>query len=224
MEAPAEAEGKGGPALSVPERRFAFFEVTLSGTHALGGNGERKSFLLARQEQKAKVAWRAAPKTFEGAFLAADGRNETGLPVFAAPAALFLEDAYVGRGRLPEIPEGEEFKIDFGRDPSVQVRRTERERRREDGGVFSRVKRVRFRYEITAQNFRKEAVPLTVLDQVPVPRHKDIVVKDLEITGGGKEGEQGEIRWEVSLGAGEKRMLGLSFTVEYPADKEIHGL
>jgi len=224
MEAPEEGEAKGALAPPAPERRFVFFEVTLAGTHALGGNGERKSFLLARQEQKAKVAWRAAPKTIEGAFLAADGRNETGLPVFAAPAALFLEDAYVGRGRLPDIPEGEEFKIDFGKDPSIQVRRTERERRREDGGVFSRVKRVRFRYEITAQNFRKETVPLTVLDQVPVPRHKDIVVKDLEITGGGKEGEQGEIRWEFSLGAGEKRVLGLSFTVEYPADKEIHGL
>jgi hypothetical protein len=67
-------------------------------------------------------------------------------------------------------------------------------------------------------------VPLTVLDQVPVPRHKDIVVKDVEIAGGGKTGEQGEIKWELSLAPGEKKVLGLSFTVEYPADKEIYGL
>jgi hypothetical protein len=74
------------------------------------------------------------------------------------------------------------------------------------------------------QNFRKETVPLTVLDQVPFTRHKDIVVKDVEIAGGGKAGEQGEITWEFPLAGGEKKVLGLSFTVEYPADKEIHGL
>src|SRR3990172_7113531 len=217
-------EAKEEVFLPPPARRFASLEATLEGRYALGGSGEKKAFLLARQEQKAAVAWRAVPKMVEGAYLAANGRNETGLPVFSAPAALFLEDAYVGRGHMPDIPEGEEFRIDFGQDPGVRIQRKERERKREEGGVFAKVKRTRFRYEITAQNFRKEAVPLTVLDQVPFPRHKEIVVKDVEITGGGKAGEQGEITWEFSLAAGEKMVLGLSFTVEYPADKEIHGL
>ncbi len=217
-------EAKEEGALPPPARRFASLEATLKGRHALGGNGEKKTFLLVRQEQKTEVAWRAVPKMIEGAYLEANGRNETGLPVFAAPAALFLEDAYVGRGRLPDIPEGEEFKIDFGQDPGVQIKRKELERRREEAGVFAKVKRTRFRYEITAQNFRNEAVSLTILDQIPFPRHKDIVVKDVEIAGGGKTGEQGEITWEFPLAAGEKKVLGLSFTVEYPADKEIHGL
>ncbi len=207
-----------------PQKRYASFEVTLEGRHSLPGDGEKKMFPLSRQQQTTKVAWRSIPRVTEGAFLAADGKNESGLPIFAAPAGLFLEDAYAGRGRLPDIPEGEEFKIDFGKDPGVLVKRKERLRKREDGGVFAKVKRVRFRYEITAQNFRNETVPLTVLDRVPFPRHKDIVVKDVEITGGGKQEEQGEVKWEVSLAKGEKKVLGLSFTVEYPADKEIHGL
>lgn len=223
VSAPA-AEAREEDAPPPPARRFASFEVTLAGTHGLGGDGERKTFLVARQDQESAISWRAVPKTTEGAYVAADGRNETGLPVVSAPASLFLEDAYVGRGSLPDIREGEEFRIDFGKDPSVAVSRKELSRRREEGGVFSRVKRVRFRYEITAQNFRKEPVPLTVLDQVPVPRHKDIAVKDLEIEGGGKEGELGEIRWELTLAPGEKKVLGLSFTVEHPADREIHGL
>lgn len=219
-----DAGAPGEAALPAPARRFASFEVTLDGRQSLEGGGQKKTFVLSRREQGVTVAWRAVPKVIEGAFLAAEGRNKTGLPVFAAPAALFLEDAYVGKGRLPDIPEGEEFRIDFGKDPSVAVERKELERRREDGGVFSRVKRVRFRYEISAHNFRGETVPLTVLDQVPVPRHEDIVVKDVEISGGGKRGEQGEVAWEFPLAAGEKKVLGLSFTVEYPADREIHGL
>lgn len=222
-EAPA-SEAQEAPSLPPPGKRFASFDVTLDGRHSLGGNGEKKTFLLARQEQRTEVSWRAVPKTAEGAFVGAKGKNETGLPVTDAPAGLFLEDAYVGRGRLPDIPEGEEFTIDFGKDPGVTVKRMERERKREDGGVFAKVKRVRFRYGITVQNFRKETVPLTVIDQLPVPRHGEIAVKEVEITGGGKEGERGEIRWAFPLSPGERRELGFSFTVEYPADREIHGL
>jgi len=224
MDGLEQEEARRAPGTPPPERKFASFEVTLDGRHTLPGDGEKKMFLLARQEQATSVAWRSIPRVTDGAYLAADGRNETGLPVFAAPAGLFLEDAYAGKGRLADIPEGGEFRIDFGKDPGVQVTRKERMRRREDGGVFSRVKRVRFRYEITAQNFRKETVPLTVLDRLPVPRHKDIVVRDVEITGGGKEGDQGEVRWEFPLAAGAKKVLELSFTVEYPADREIDGL
>ena len=221
--APAAGE-REEQALPPPARRFASVAVTLEGRHPLGGGGQKKTFVLFRREQGVTVVWRAVPKMVEGAFLAAEGRNDTGLPVFAAPAALFLGEAYVGRGSLPDIPEGEEFRIDFGKDPSVRVERKELERSREDGGIFSRVKRVRFRYELTARNLRGRTVPLAVADQVPVPRHEDIVVKDVEISGEGKRGELGEVAWEFSLAPGEKRVLGLSFTVEYPADKEIHGL
>lgn len=217
----AEAEEE---ALPPPERRFASFEVTLEGTHALSGNGEKKTFTLARREQKANVAWRSVPWIAEGAYLSAEGRNESGLPILSSPAGLFVEEAYAGKGRLQDIPEGAEFTIDFGTDDAVRVRRREIERKREEGGVFSKVKRVRFRYEIETANHRKETAPLTVIDRIPVPRHKDIVVKDVEVSGGGKVGEAGGVTWEFPLAPGEKRKLGLSFTVEYPADKEIYGL
>jgi len=226
----ASTEGQGDDATDRPApapsvaRRFASMEVTLPGRQDLSGVGERKTFSLARAEQKAKVAWRAIPRVADGAFLSADGVNEGGLPILAAPATLFLDDAYVGMGAVKEVGEKAPFRVDFGRDEAVQVMRREISRVREDGGVFSKVKRVRFRYEIKVRNSRAEEVRLTVADRVPVPKHQDIVVKDLEITGGGKAGGQGEISWDLRLKPAESTVLGLSFTVEYPADKEIHGL
>ena len=211
------------PAPSVA-RRFASLEVTLADRQDLSGVGERKTFSLARTEQKANVAWRAIPRVVDGAFLSADGVNEGGLPILAAPATLFLDDAYVGAGAMKEIGEKAPFRVDFGRDEAVSVVRKEISRVREDGGVFSKVKRVRFRYEITVRNSRPEEVRLSVADRIPVPRHQDIVVKDLEITGGGKAGGQGEITWDLRLKPAISTVLGLSFTVEHPADKEIYGL
>jgi uncharacterized protein (TIGR02231 family) len=226
----ASKEGQGDDATDRPApapsvaRRFASMEVTLPGRQDLSGVGERKTFSLARAEQKANVAWRAIPRVADGAFLSANGVNEGGLPILAAPATLFLDDAYVGMGAVKEVGEKAPFRVDFGRDEAVQVTRREISRVREDGGVFSKVRRVRFRYEIKVRNSRVEEVRLTVADRVPVPKHQDIVVKDLEITEGGKAGGQGEILWDLRLKPAESTMLGLSFTVEYPADKEIHGL
>ncbi len=227
-----DAEAAPAPAAPEPERKFASFEATLPGTRALPGNGEKKSFTLARREQKTKVAWRAVPAFVDGAFLAADGTNQSGLPVLSAPAALFLDDAFVGRGHLADIPDGADFKIDFGKDDSVRVKRKEIARVEEKGGIFTKTRRIRYRYEITAENFRKDGAPLTVRDRIPVSHNKEIVVKDVEITGGGKvatpgEGKDvvpGEVTWELSLGPGEKKVLGLSFAVESPADREIDGL
>lgn len=211
------------PAPSVA-RRFASMEVTLTGRQDLSGVGERKTFSLARTEQKANVAWRAIPRVADGAFLSADGVNEGGLPILAAPATLFLDDAYVGAGATKEIGEKAPFRVDFGKDEAVAVARKEISRVREDGGVFSKVKRIRFRYEITVRNSRPEEVHLSVADRIPVPKHQDIVVKDMEITGSGKAGGQGEITWDLHLKPAQSTVLGLSFTVEYPADKEIYGL
>ncbi len=227
-----EAKAEAPAPAPEPERKFASFEATLPGTHALPGNGEKKTFTLARREQKTRVAWRAIPALVEGAFLAADGKNDSGLPVLSAPAALFVDGGYVGRGHLADIPEGAEFRIDFGKDDFVRVKRREIARVEEKSGIFTKTRRIRYRYEITAENFRKGAAPLSVRDRIPVSHNKEIVVKDVEITGGGKvaalgEGKDvvpGEVTWEISLGPGEKRVLGLSFAVESPADREIDGL
>jgi uncharacterized protein (TIGR02231 family) len=220
------------PPMPAPLRRFASFEVTLDGLQALPGSGEKKSLLLARREQKGAVSWLSIPKIADGAFVTAEGSNGTGLPLLQAPAALFLEDAFVGNGfvtdaagRPAEVPEGAAFRIGFGKDPSIQAVRKEILRQKEEGGVFGRVKRVRYRYEYNVSNFRKEAATLTMLDRIPVPQSKEIEIKDVEAPGakvGGKE--PGEVRWELPLAPGEKKALTLSFTAEYPADRDVEGL
>ncbi|HEY5995523.1 MAG TPA: DUF4139 domain-containing protein [Candidatus Deferrimicrobiaceae bacterium] len=220
------------PPMPAPLRRFASFEVTLDGLQALPGSGEKKSLLLARREQKSAVSWLSIPKVADGAFVTAEGSNGTGLPLLQAPAALFLEDGFVGNGfvtdeagRPAEVPEGAAFRIGFGKDPSVQVIRKEVLRRKEEGGVFGRVKRVRYRYEYNVSNFRQEPATLTMLDRIPVSSSKEIEIKDGEAPGakvGGKE--PGEVRWELPLAPGEKKALTLSFTAEYPSDREVEGL
>jgi uncharacterized protein (TIGR02231 family) len=224
------------PPTPAPVRRFASFDVALEGNQSLPGTGEKKAFLLARREQKGSVSWLSVPKLADGAFVTAEGRNETGLPLLQAPASLFLEDAFVGAGfvtdaagRPAEVPEGASFRIGFGKDPSLQVVRRETLRRKDEGGVFTRSRRVRWRYEYTVSNFRKEPATLTVLDRIPVAKSREIEVKDVEAPGatlGGKEPgrEPGEVRWELSLAPDERKVLSLSFTVEYPGDREVDGL
>jgi uncharacterized protein (TIGR02231 family) len=224
--APAPEEEEAEEPAPVVVRNFASLEVELPQSATLSGRGQKKTFLLSNRSVPVKVTWRSIPRVTEGAFVNAEGKNETGLPILPAPASLFLDSAFAGKGALSQVAEGENFRIDFGRDDAVPVSRKEIRRVGEEGGVLTKVRRVSFRYEITAQNFRKSEVPLTVLDRIPVPRQKEIVLKDLEVSDGGKVGqkEAGEVQWDLALKPGEKKVLSLSFTVEYPADKEIVGL
>jgi uncharacterized protein (TIGR02231 family) len=224
------------PPMPAPVRRFASFEIALDGPQTLPGSGEKKAFLLARKEQKSSVSWLSIPKSADGAFVTAEGVNGTGLPLLQAPAALFLEDAFIGSGfitdasgRPAEVPEGAAFRIGFGKDPSLQAVRKETLRQKDEGGMFARFKRVRYRYEYTVSNFRREPATLTLLDRIPVARSKEIEVKDVEAPGakiGGREPgrDPGEVRWELPLAPGEKKVLSLSFSVEYPVDRDVEGL
>lgn len=220
------------PPMPAPLRRFASFEVTLDGPRTLSGNGAKQSLLIARREQKSAVSWLSIPKVADGAFVTAEGSNATGLPLLQAPAALFLEDAFVGNGfvtdaagRPADVPEGAAYRIGFGKDPSLQAIRKEVLRQKDEGGVFGRVKRVRYRYEYAVSNFRGEPATLTMLDRIPVAHSKEIEIKDVEAPGA-KPGvrEPGEVRWELPLAPGEKKVLSLSFGVEYPAEKDVEGL
>lgn len=220
------------PPMPAPVRRFASLELAIEGPQSLAGSGEKKSILLSRREQKGTVSWLSIPRIADGAFVTAEGNNETGLPLLSAPAALFLEDAFVGNGtvtdaagRPAELPEGAPFRIGFGKDPSLQAVRKQLLHQKDEGGVFGRVKRVRYRYEYTVTNFRKEPATLTMLDRIPVAKSKEIEIRDVEAPGakvGAKE--PGEVRWEIALAPGEKKVLSLSFGVEYPAEKVVDGL
>lgn len=132
---------------------------------------------------------------------------------------------YVGRSRLDTIAPGQPFDIHLGVDEGIKVRREEVVREKGEGGMFSKVHRTRFAYEITVENFKRTSEEITVQDQVPVSQDQEIEVDNLRSSVEPIEKtERGILKWSFKLAPQEKKVIRVEFTVSHPLDKPVAGL
>ena len=76
-------------------------------------------------------------------------------------------------------------------------------------------------WRITVKNTRKEAVSLTLQDQIPVSQNSNINVTVEELSGGKLNQERGFVTWQLQLQPGEQRELILQYRVKYPKNRRL---
>jgi hypothetical protein len=79
-------------------------------------------------------------------------------------------------------------------------------------------------YDIVVKNTKKEAVTVTLEEQLPISQEKEIIVTALELSGGELNTTTGLVTWKISLQPGESITKKFNFSVKYPKDKTINGL
>ena len=77
------------------------------------------------------------------------------------------------------------------------------------------------RFETRLTNLSSDPIKVTVKDQIPVSREKEITVETLELSGFSLDRETGLLTKEVPLPAGETVTLTLSYKVAWPKDKQL---
>ncbi|HNP49483.1 MAG TPA: DUF4139 domain-containing protein, partial [Bacteroidia bacterium] len=79
-------------------------------------------------------------------------------------------------------------------------------------------------YKITVRNGKKEAIDLTLQDQIPVSKNDDIKVNLNDYSSGDYNKESGKITWKLSVQPTQTEIRNLKFTVKYPKDQIVGGL
>jgi uncharacterized protein (TIGR02231 family) len=191
------------------------------------GSGKARSVALSRFPLKAKIARVTAPRVEPSVFLIAKAVNETGLPLLAGQAGVYVGEEFVGRSPLPATPPGGEIELAFGADGRVEVERRVLERKHETSGVVSKDEIFRYRVRVLLKNRYAASVDVRLLDLVPVSRDEKIEVKLLEGTTAAtrEDPERPGVKiWELKLGAREERAIELRYEVRYPRGFPIQGL
>ena len=191
------------------------------------GSGKARTVALSRFPLKAKIARVTAPRTEPSVFLIARAVNETGLPLLAGAAGVYVGAEFVGRAPLPATPPGGELEMAFGADGRVEVERRVLERKHETSGVVSKDEVFRYRVSVVLKNRYPTPVEVRLLDLVPVSREEKIVVKILEGTTAPtrEDPERPGVKiWELKLGPREERTVELRYEVRYPRGFPIQGL
>ncbi|MBC7363627.1 MAG: mucoidy inhibitor MuiA family protein [Candidatus Aminicenantes bacterium] len=190
------------------------------------GDGVERRVPVAVEKLTTNFDYLAIPKIQETVFLRARAKNTLGYPLRPGKVDLFTGQDFTGNGYLKYVPVGDEFKMFFGSDAQVKVKRelVKKEKSKTSGVFKDKVQKISLAYKITLENLRHRPVEVELVDQIPVSQVKYIVVKDVKITPApDKQDEKGIITWKVTLEPGKKLEFKLSFSVEYPVGLELPG-
>jgi uncharacterized protein (TIGR02231 family) len=191
------------------------------------GSGQARKVPLARFPLHAEIVRTAAPRVEGAAFLTAKAVNDTGFPLVAGVAGVYVGDELAGRAAIAATPPGGELQLAFGVDERIEVERKVLERRRESSGLLTKDDVVRYRVRIAVKNRYAAPVAVKLLDLVPVSRDEKIRVALLDGTTAPtrEDPERPGVRvWELSLAPREEKAVELRYEIRFPRGFPVAGL
>lgn len=196
----------------------------IAGRTTVPETGETKRVQIDEMELDPALAVRAVPKREQKAYLYAKLSVARGTPLLPGQVSLFRDSTFVGNGNLPLLAPGEEHELGFGIDDAIRVRYAIAEEKRAETGIITSSKTDTRSYRITVKNLHERAIPLTVLDQIPVSQNADIKV---ELTGKTAptrrdvDDKRGVLAWDMTLAPDEERVIEFGYRTTWPAAKKI---
>lgn len=232
MKAVEDAEGMPSRAVKtpVPATMNNYVQVDNNGIntsfdidlpYSIPSDGQAHMVAIKTYQLPATYTYYTVPKLDRDAFLQARITNWEDLNLLPASTNIFYEGSYVGQGYIDMRNVKDTMNLSLGRDKKIVIRR-ERDKELKVVKTLGSNIRESFVYTISMRNTRKEAVTVTVLDQIPISNDKDIVIEDRELGGGVYDETKGFIKWEVELKPNEAKNLRFGYTIKYPKGKNIN--
>jgi uncharacterized protein (TIGR02231 family) len=165
-------------------------------------------------EIPAMYEYYVAPKYDKDAFLTAKIVDWEQYDLMAGNMKLYFEDTYLGDSYL-NVNNQDTLSISLGRDKGVIVTRTKLTDFRKKQSLGSNKTDSRG-YEIILRNTKHQPINLTIEDQFPISKSKEIEVNDQEADEAEINKETGKITWKLVLEPNKEKKLKHKFTVKSP--------
>jgi uncharacterized protein (TIGR02231 family) len=221
---PSAAPVAAEEAKSVVETQAFQAVYGISGRVTVPSTGEPKRVQIDTAELDPALMVRTVPKREQKAYLYAKVTIARGSPMLPGQVALFRDGTFVGNGKLPQLSPGEEYELGFGADDHVRVRHAIAEEKRSETGIISTSKTDVRNFRITLKNLHERAIPVAVIDQIPVSQNADIKIELIGKTAPSKrdlDDKRGILAWEMKLEPDEERLVDFGYRVSWPAAKRI---
>jgi uncharacterized protein (TIGR02231 family) len=190
---------------------------------AVAADGTPHRTTVATATVDARLDHVVAPAVDPSAHLRATVVNTAGHALPAGPLSAFLDGAFVGTTSIDATAPGAELELHLGVDDRVAVERELMERtphRALLGGKISAVER----WRIEVHNGRPTAVRLVVRERVPVSRHPDVQVVDVDVKPEPAERDElGRLEWTASVEPGGTWEASVRFGVRHARDLSVVG-
>lgn len=192
---------------------------------SLLANNEEERVTILKETLTSEPSYITVPKLNKYAFLEATINNTLEYPILAGGASVFINDSFVGYAAISEKLPGEELTMPLGIDESIKVERKLLKKEKAKKGITNSKERILYTFNIEVENLKSQAMEIKILDQLPISRNKDIVVKLKNIDNKfDKIDENGIMEWTKKLDKKGKFSVTYSFYIEYPKGTNISGI
>jgi len=211
----------------------ATMPVTLAGGYDLtytalapetvqSGKGARRVALLSRNWPVA-VERKLFPALAPDAYLVAELKSAEKEPLPGGQANLFVGADPAGVATLGLLVPGETVTLPLGLDRAIRPIRNVAVITTEKG-VISKDEISQYTVTIEVANPYPTAIPLRILDQIPVARDSNVEVKLLRAEPGpaSRDAVTGAMEWRVSLGAKAKSTITFVYSLKRKKGYRLH--
>lgn len=219
-------EEESAPLITAEEFATEFTaEYRIPGRVSITSNRQLRMYPVSEEAFDAELVARAVLSVETLARLEATFTYERDVPIEAGRVQLYRDGSYIGLASLPLLLPGSDVRVPFGVDERIRI--NVRDERAESGrrGMLNKqiLSEHRRRYEITS--YHGTALPIEVIDRVPVPKESDIKVEVLDGATAPSirdlDGKEGVYLWKLPGTPRKTEMIRHYYSVRYPGDRML---
>lgn len=208
--------------IEVKEQKAQFgYEFEIKQPLTMTSDGKTTTTEIARYQLPATYQYLGIPRADKDAFLVADATEWQQYSLLEGEASVYFENSFVGKTILDPTVITDTLHFSLGRDNGIRIQRAQisgRSTRR----LLSTTQEQDLTWRITVKNSRKEAVSLTLRDQIPVSENSNITVTTEELSGGQLNKTTGIVEWQLQLQPNEQRELIVAYRVKFPKSRWLN--
>lgn len=208
--------------IDVKEQKAQFgYEFEIKQPLTMSSDGKTTTTEIARYQLPATYQYLGIPRADKDAFLMADATQWQQYSLLEGEANVYFENSFVGKTILDPTVITDTLHFSLGRDNGIRIQRakvSDRSTRR----LLSTTQEQDLTWRITVKNSRKEAVSLTLRDQIPVSENSNITVTTEELSGGQLNKTTGIVEWQLQLQPNEQRELIVAYRVKFPKSRWLN--
>ncbi|MEN9963351.1 MAG: hypothetical protein RL582_446 [Bacteroidota bacterium] len=161
----------------------------------------------------------AVPKLDKDAFLVAKLTNWDTLNLMAGPANIIMDNIFLGKTYINPNIITDTLDVSLGRDQRIAIQR----KRTKDFKTYRKNdnKIEQHAYEIIVRNNKKQAVEISIKDQYPISRVKEVEVNLGDTDGASTDPETGILTWSLKLKPGESKKIKFGYQIKYPKNMNL---
>lgn len=195
------------------------FEISIP--YSIPADGKYKIVEVQKYTLPSEYKYYAAPKLDKDAFLVARVSGWEQYNLLPGEANLFFEGTYLGKSNIDPRYTKDTLEISLGRDNSISITREKLLEFSSTKLIGTNTKET-FTFEINVRNKKKLPISIVLEDQIPISTDKDIIIENLELSGGTFDEVTGKVTWKLDLKPSESKKIKLSYSVKYPKDKQVN--